>query len=196
MGIVYSALHEKDEIRLLRIEPGTGPAQVKCSLFHAQLGESPTYDAVSYTWGLDNDPGSTKTTLISIDGARTMEVCENLGNALRFLRLKDKARVLWVDAICINQADPTERGHQVAQMGMIYSQATTVRVWLGLPDELSSKAFRFLENSGTVRRMKEGIIELDGWEAVASLCRREYWDRLVRNLPILIPYHKFLFAQG
>src|SRR5882757_4635082 len=176
MGVSYSALREKDEIRLLRIEPGTGSAQVKCSLVHARLRESPTYDAVSYMWGLDNGPGSTKTTLLAIDGGRTMEVQENLGNALRYLRLRDKARVLWVDAICINQADPTERGHQVAQMGVIYSQATTVRVWLGLPDELSLKAFRFLENPGTIRRMKEGIIELDGWEAVASLCKREYWD--------------------
>jgi hypothetical protein len=178
MGVSYSALREKDEIRLLRIEPGTGSAQVKCSLVHARLRESPTYDAVSYMWGLDHGPGSTKTTPLAIDGGRTMEVQENLGNALRYLRLRDKARVLWVDAICINQADPTERGHQVAQMGMIYSQATTVRVWLGLPDELSPKAFRFLENPGTIRRMKEGIIELDGWEAVASLCKREYWDRL------------------
>ncbi len=152
MGIVYSALHEKDEIRLLRIEPGTGSVQVKCNLFHARLGESPDYDAVSYMWGLDNGPGNTKTTMLAIDGARTLEVQENLGNALRYLRLKDKPRVLWVDAICINQADPTERGHQVAQMGMIYSQATTVRVWLGLPDELSPKAFRFLENPGTIRR--------------------------------------------
>ncbi|KAE9373284.1 hypothetical protein N431DRAFT_438584 [Stipitochalara longipes BDJ] len=178
MGIIYSSLLEKDEIRLLRIEPGIGDAQVKCSLFHARLGESPTYDAVSYMWGLDNGPGHTKTALIAIDGARTMEIQENLENVLKRLRLKDKARVLWVDAICIDQANAEERGHQIAQMGMIYSQATTVRVWLGMPDELSPKAFRFLENPGTIRRMREGIIELDGWEAVASLCKRDYWDRL------------------
>ncbi|PMD41648.1 hypothetical protein L207DRAFT_511468 [Hyaloscypha variabilis F] len=179
MGIAYSSLLEKDEIRLLRIEPGIGDAQVKCSLFHARLGESPTYDALSYMWGLDNNcPGNSKTTLIAIDGARTMEVQENLGNALKTLRLKDKARVLWVDAICMNQADPIEKKHQVAQMGLIYSQATTVRVWLGNMDEPSAKAFRFLENPGTIRRLKEGIIELDGWEAVAGLCKRHYWERL------------------
>jgi len=178
MGVAYRSLLEKDEIRLLRVEPGFGDVQVRCSIFYARLGESPTYDAVSYMWGSDNGPGNSKTTLIGIDGARTMEIRENLGFALKKLRLKDKARVLWVDAICINQADDMERKHQVDQMGMIYSQATTVRVWLGMPDELSPKAFRFLENPGTIRRMREGIIELDGWEAVASLCKRQYWHRL------------------
>ena len=177
MGIVYSSLLEKDEIRLLHVEPGIGDAQVRCSLFHARLGESPTYDAVSYMWGPDIGPSSPKT-LIAIDGGRTMEIQENLANVLKRLRLKDKPRVLWVDAVCINQSNGTERKHQVDQMGMIYSQATTVRVWLGMPDELSPKAFRFLENPGTIRRMRKGVIELDGWEAVASLCKREYWHRL------------------
>jgi hypothetical protein len=103
MGIEYSSLHEKDEIRLLRLEPGTGSTQVKCSLFHARLGESPTYDALSYMWNIDTGQRNSKTSMLAIDGPRTLEVRENLGNALRHLRLKDKVRVLWVDAICINQ---------------------------------------------------------------------------------------------
>jgi hypothetical protein len=178
MGIDYSSLREKDEIRLLRLEPGTGSAPLKCTLFHTRLGKSPTYDALSYMWGLDHGPGQPKTTTLQTDNTRMMKVHENLGNALRCLRLKDQVRLLWVDAICINQANDAERGHQVRQMGRIYSQATTVRVWLGLPDEFSLKAFRFLGNPGTVRRMKDGIVELEGWEAVATLCKRKYWERL------------------
>jgi hypothetical protein len=175
---VYNPLLEKDEIRLLRLEPGVGAAHVKFSLFHARLGKSPTYDAVSYMWGHDGGPGKTKTALSAIGGPRAIQVQENLGNALKHLRLKDKARTLWVDAICVDQANDDERGHQIAQMGKIYSQATTVRVWLGMPDELSRKAFQFLGNPRMLRKLKNGIIEVDGWEAVASLCRRKYWERL------------------
>lgn len=38
---------------------------------------------------------------------------------------------LWIDAICINQATTLEKNHQVSMMGMIYSQAECVIVWLG-----------------------------------------------------------------
>jgi hypothetical protein len=43
----------------------------------------------------------------------------------------NKPRILWIDAICINQDDNDERGEQVARMGAIYGQATTVVLWLG-----------------------------------------------------------------
>ncbi|KAF2177019.1 HET-domain-containing protein, partial [Zopfia rhizophila CBS 207.26] len=38
----------------------------------------------------------------------------------------------WVDVRCINQDNEKERGHQVQQMGNIYSQADQVIFWLGL----------------------------------------------------------------
>jgi len=40
-------------------------------------------------------------------------------------------RTLWVDAICINQNDVVERGHQVRLMRDIFSRAKRVVVWLG-----------------------------------------------------------------
>ena len=39
--------------------------------------------------------------------------------------------MLWVDAICINQEDQTEKGHQVSQMRDIYKGADEVLIWLG-----------------------------------------------------------------
>jgi hypothetical protein len=38
---------------------------------------------------------------------------------------------LWVDAICINQKDVNERGHQVGIMRDVYSKAARVLIWLG-----------------------------------------------------------------
>lgn len=56
---------------------------------------------------------------------------EELRASLRYLRETDSRRILWVDAICINQKDFNERGHQVGIMRDIYSKAPQVLIWLG-----------------------------------------------------------------
>jgi hypothetical protein len=42
-------------------------------------------------------------------------------------------RRIWIDALCINQDNEKERGHQVALMGRIFRNAEVV-CWLGRPD--------------------------------------------------------------
>jgi hypothetical protein len=42
---------------------------------------------------------------------------------------------LWADALCINQADDQEKGHQVKRMGEVYANAKCVLVWLGCDDQ-------------------------------------------------------------
>ncbi|KAL8386868.1 hypothetical protein RB595_010329 [Gaeumannomyces hyphopodioides] len=93
-----------------------------------------TYEALSYTWG---PPGRNE--LISIapglgqprDDDKVLAVGENLAVALRHLRQPDRPRVLWIDQICINQCDYTERAEQVTRMAEIYTSAWRVVVWLG-----------------------------------------------------------------
>ncbi|KAI0469545.1 HET-domain-containing protein [Xylaria cf. heliscus] len=58
-------------------------------------------------------------------------VTQNLAEAIRHLRHRDKTRSLWIDALCINQADDLERGEQIACMGRIYSRARGVVAFLG-----------------------------------------------------------------
>ena len=55
----------------------------------------------------------------------------NLFKALQHLRLDTAPRVLWVDAICIDQDNIPERDAQVQLMGNIYRTAGRVIVWLG-----------------------------------------------------------------
>jgi Heterokaryon incompatibility protein (HET) len=45
------------------------------------------------------------------------------------------SRLLWIDAICINQEDVDERNHQVQMMFDIYQQAQVVRAWIGCKTE-------------------------------------------------------------
>jgi hypothetical protein len=55
----------------------------------------------------------------------------NLQLALLHLRSPIHILTIWVDAICINQADKIERNHQVSMMAFVYTRATKVVAWLG-----------------------------------------------------------------
>ncbi|KAH7255231.1 heterokaryon incompatibility protein-domain-containing protein [Fusarium redolens] len=60
-----------------------------------------------------------------------MVISGSLYIALREVRRSNDSRVIWADAICINQEDVKERGQQVALMGQIFSGAWQVIIWLG-----------------------------------------------------------------
>jgi hypothetical protein len=82
--------------------------------------------------------------------AATLQVGQNLWSALRYIRRPEKSRVIWIDAICINQNDDDdERGEQVKRMADIYRWASRVVVWLGLPSNKSSLAMTTLSISRT-----------------------------------------------
>jgi hypothetical protein len=119
-----------DNIRLLRLLPNddeAAPVQCElCSYSLQKLGlRTHLYEALSYVWG------DTRETLpIWVDNNQ-FPVTVNLHAAL--LRLRDHSfeRIIWIDAICINQKNPQEQGHQVQLMAKIYSNAYRVIVWLG-----------------------------------------------------------------
>ncbi|KAI9146972.1 Heterokaryon incompatibility protein [Paramyrothecium foliicola] len=72
-----------------------------------------------------------------------MEVQQNALDVLIDLRLHDQLRIIWIDAICINQANGHERSAQVEIMNLIYSQAGEVVIWLGRADKHSDTAMNF-----------------------------------------------------
>jgi hypothetical protein len=110
-----------------------------------------SYEALSYCWG-DN---TTFKTPIVCNGAR-LEITRNLKSALWHLRNKEKVRVLWVDAICINQEDPLEREQQVSHMREIYEQAERVIVWLGESADGSDAALSLCARVAVVAAINKG----------------------------------------
>jgi hypothetical protein len=130
----YSPLGEED-IRLLKIDPGEPCDTLVCNIFHSTLGADP-FEAVSYTWA-DSTGDSGLTSVVTIyrgdDSNQSLQVkvTRNCEAALRRLRSRNEAKTVWIDAICINQEDISERGHQVHHMPRIYSTATQVLVYLG-----------------------------------------------------------------
>ena len=72
-------------------------------------------------------------------------ITKNLECALRYLRHKESPRVLWVDAVCINQNDEDEKSEQVSKMREIYGGATKVYAWLGEADREIDCVFAVLQ---------------------------------------------------
>ncbi|KAF2965672.1 hypothetical protein GQX73_g7874 [Xylaria multiplex] len=130
-------------IRLLTLLPGVFTDNIVVTLRITILDAKhpPDYEALSYVWGSEKDP-----VFIEVGRRWTLAISQNLEIALRYLRSKDKPRVLWVDALCINQADIHERGQQVAIMGDIYRLARRVVVWLGPESNDSNLALDFLDS--------------------------------------------------
>lgn len=128
------------------------------TLAHATFASRPRYEALSYTWG---KPDVVKA--IELNGAQ-VNIRENLWSALVNLRDAREERVLWIDAICINQADVEERNRQVQLMAYIFSRAKEVIVWLG-PTEPNQLIEREMAEAPMLRPVKE-------------LCTRPYWKRV------------------
>jgi len=112
-----------NEIRLLKLRKEEhGP--VHCGLEVFPLEQAPKYIALSYRWG---PPSPLHDIFI---GDRTLKIRDILNSCLLELR-EDVDTWLWIDQICIAQADTAERNHQVEMMSRIYSASASVIAWLG-----------------------------------------------------------------
>ncbi|OQO02886.1 hypothetical protein B0A48_11169 [Cryoendolithus antarcticus] len=138
-----------DNIRLLRLQGGQFYTPLVGTLIVGDMTEKSgkhTYDALSYAWGA----ATLRRRLLLIGPKQSQKyalpITDNLYTALRRLRHSWMPRVIWVDAICINQDDVKERSQQVGSMRFIYGWAKNVYVWLGdaeLPGRADRYALRF-----------------------------------------------------
>jgi hypothetical protein len=186
-----------NEIRILELQPGAVQSEIQCRLSTARFDYYRPYEALSYVWG--DGPARRP---ISVDGAR-VHVTANLEAALRQLRKEKSVRYLWVDALCINQADPDEKEAQVRIMYDIYQQSKVVVAWLGEADAESAAAMSlidsfagFLKNmwskddnwqsraTGTRERQSEVFarlgypLERQNWSSLWRHLHRPYWSRM------------------
>jgi len=116
-----------------------------------------SYYCLSYTWD-----AADKTCTAIIDEC-SIAISKNLHEALRqsqeyCKKLKIDQWALWVDALCINQANYVEKNAQVQQMGMIYQNASLVLAWLGSHREHSDWAMERIEE------LSRNAIECELWE--------------------------------
>ena len=139
-GSMYDSLRlEGDAIRLLELLPGVDGESVQCRLLVSPDIKSLPYEALSYVWGNPEPQRS-----ITVNGA-PWSIGPNLHSAFECLRLEERPRIVWTDALCINQKNNAEKAVQVAKMGDIYKLAERVLIYLGPDEEGSSMLFDFME---------------------------------------------------
>ncbi|KAK3688694.1 heterokaryon incompatibility protein-domain-containing protein [Podospora appendiculata] len=138
----YTILGER-HFRLLHLLPrketaDTEPPMIECKLEVAHLDLENSFEALSYVWGSPNE-----TRPILLEG-HVFHCTKSLHTALSRLVLDDQTRVLWVDAICIDQSDLDERAEQVKHMRHIYQEAQSVLSFLGDPFDGIGAAIDYL----------------------------------------------------
>ncbi|EPE33781.1 hypothetical protein GLAREA_06794 [Glarea lozoyensis ATCC 20868] len=176
--------NNSEEFRTVTLQPGNFEDEVECLLNTVSAIDqlSNRYEALSYVW---RSPEST--TAIKLNG-KTHQVTKNLESALRHLRYIKHPRVLWVDAISINQDDIEERNREVTRMGQIYSQAAGVDAWLGESFEnsnLALDAFGVFPTSMDVHwrpheneALQNLVCDEATMDALSKLFKRPWWHRM------------------
>lgn len=193
---VYEPLESEETIRILVLHPSTMPS----SPLEADIEHKPRrslvdghprmmfqdYTAISYHWG----PAKFSHDLVC--GERRLAITSTVNDMLRRLRKHYKQRRLWIDAICLNQADATEKAVQIQLMRQIYQEAQKVIVWLGEPARVLSS----LKESGTILHECKWTpsVESDTISALRYLqitrCLPEPRLCLLLELLMLNPYFK------
>jgi len=190
---------QKRRIRLLRlISSGLENPLIDCELFEVEFndkyiptrvhpevdsndqGERVDYEALSWCWGKE-----TLEYAIRIrdedDVQYKMSAKRELVLALKYLRRPHRDRIIWIDAICIDQANHQERNHQVQMMSMIYTRAEKVCVWLGEDDSDSNMAITFITNEIMHLERFDSICKnkanADKWQALLTLMQRPWFRR-------------------
>lgn len=126
----YEPLKHDDSFRVVELLPKSAFSTLTCRLVEARRSHHPDYEALSYAWG----GPIFSATIIEHTTQTVLRITETLSEALHVLRYDNEVRTLWIDALCINQADIDEKGHQVGKMAEVYKGATMVNVWLGSED--------------------------------------------------------------
>ncbi|TDZ99846.1 Heterokaryon incompatibility protein 6, OR allele [Colletotrichum sidae] len=165
---------------------GLYASSTRCAVSSDDLATPVSYTALSYTWGppvFDAD--------FVCDG-HPMKITTSLESALRHFRRQDHSVVMWIDQICINQADRAEKGQQIPLMSRIYQHAMNTAIWLGDAGSGSDAAIQLLEDisirlqfatdadldPAEFERMGLPGPEADIWDSTWNFLSRQWFTRL------------------
>ncbi|KAF7917095.1 hypothetical protein BELL_0537g00070 [Botrytis elliptica] len=164
---------------------------------HGSFPENkPEYEALSYIWGSAENP---ITAHVLGESLATIQIGASLAVALRQLRYTDKPRILWIDSICINQSDMSERSHEIGRMRNIFSFADRTIIWLGEEADDSTSALSTIEHfAKQVEYIGGGLVacapgtklmewrhsnfhlpyDTKTWSSIRALFRRPWFSRV------------------
>ncbi|CAG8975923.1 hypothetical protein HYALB_00007051 [Hymenoscyphus albidus] len=175
---VYNKCLERSEIRLIYLEAVLDqdlPIHVCLEVYEHEL--CPEYETVSYTWASEDGDNNRAQPIYIGPFWDVILQTRNFTALLRYLRPSRGFRLVWIDAISINQRDLVERNNQVARMGDIYRACTRTIVWLGhdLVDRKATARKKVpLELFNQVLKSSPEESALD----IESVLKRKYFQRI------------------
>jgi Heterokaryon incompatibility protein (HET) len=117
-----------------------------------------------------------------------LKITVSLFGALRRFRDDSLPRILWADAVCIDQSDVEEKSHQVNLMGEIYGRASRVLIWLGEdPDGDAGEALQFIKDIN--RHFEREVLNISAKQEPQS---QMSISRTIHDLPALANNSPFL----
>jgi hypothetical protein len=181
---LYQPLLSGQQFRVLRktwppphplgIPGGPRPGVGIYSMITRSIDDSAQFSALSYRWS--NTRGTDS--LLIIDGWAVF-VGDNVWQFLEQMQRNDNSDDVFIDCLCINQKDDTEKASQVLLMGEIYSKAETVYLWFAsapCPEEYTAPA-ALVHHEDPNKRY---------WQCMKHVYDADYWTRTwtVQEFPL------------
>lgn len=171
----------KGAVRLIKVFPLRQNDFIRCRIERHHIS-TVQYVALSYVWG------SQEARCEILLNGQIFVVRPNLYAFLKHLAKTGyfTDTLFWIDAMCIDQSNITEKNHHISHMGTIYSQASKVISWLGNSayHTLSGKeppgpwlcCEKVVQDRDSRRRHRCDwrVPYASSW----NLLRHEYWNRL------------------
>ena len=95
---------------------------------------------------------------------------DNLYHFLRSYQTRQDWLVIWMDAICNNQAGVSERRHQVRLMRQIFGNARSVYIWLGYAVASTSQTLMRISQISDPKSFERHADDIEeNWDMVRAL---------------------------
>lgn len=151
MQYQHSPLRHSRDFRLVRLKAKSSKsteASIACEFFHYPLDEAPPYSTLSYTWG-SPDLDETETAFCA-DSSLSIQPNLSAWIHTHGIFLAGQGHLFWIDQLCIDQSNISERGNQVRLMKEIYAKSSKLFVWLGPGSDESTLALETMDRAGRV----------------------------------------------
>ena len=170
----HPPIDPRTQIRLLRLQEDHTTSEVNCTFSVISSKEIPftRYKALSYTWGKADRPEDVKEIQVA---NQPFFVRQNLFRFLQTAARKGEHDLFFIDAICINQSDHSERQYQVREMARVYRKATEVIAWLGIPDASQYDNVRALDLG---KKQDCAVWTRSQWQGFRHISYAKYWSRI------------------
>ena len=148
----YPPLEHSRDFRIVRLlwnpRENSEPS-IACEFSCHSIDQPPLYSTLSYTWAnsdLDNEGNA-----IYADGS-ALFIQPNLAAWIKMhgIFLASQGHLFWIDQLCIDQSNISEKGDQVRLMKEIYTKSSKLFVWLGPGSEESTLALETMDRAGHV----------------------------------------------